>query len=212
MKVNQAEFVISAVGPSQYPEDGLPEIALVGRSNVGKSSLINRMINRKNLARTSSQPGKTQTLNFYRIESKLYFVDLPGYGYAKVSKTKRAEWGRFIESYLMERDRLKLIIQIIDLRHPPSADDRAMYEWLSHYDMPVIVVTTKADKVPKGKWQKHVKIIKEDLQLRSMDKTVLFSAELGIGKDELWAIIEQAADLTENEPDSEQVESSSSED
>jgi GTP-binding protein len=197
MKVNLAEFVISAVGPDQYPEDGLPEIALVGRSNVGKSSLINKMILRKNLARTSSQPGKTQTLNFYRIESKLYFVDLPGYGYAKVSKTKREEWGRFIEKYLIERDRLQLIIQIIDLRHPPSSDDQAMYEWLVHNDLPVCVVATKADKIPKGKWQKHLKIVKDTLQMRQQDTIVLFSSELGMGRDELWEAIGQAAGLHE---------------
>lgn len=197
MKVHNAEFVISAVGPSQYPEDGLPEVALVGRSNVGKSSLINRMIERRNLARTSSQPGKTQTLNFYRIESKLYFVDLPGYGYAKVSKTKRAEWGKFIEKYLTERDKLKLIIQIIDLRHPPTADDLAMYEWLVYYELPVCLVATKADKVPKGKWQKHLKIIKEAIGKRPEDRMVLFSSELGIGRDELWEAIGLAAGLYE---------------
>jgi GTP-binding protein len=195
MKVNQAEYVISAVGPAQYPEDGLPEIALVGRSNVGKSSLINKMIGRRNLARTSSQPGKTQTLNFYRIESQLYFVDLPGYGYAKVSKTKREEWGRFIEQYLTERERLQLIVQIIDLRHPPTANDIAMYEWMVHNDLPVCIVGTKADKIPKGKWQKHIKIIKENLGMRPQDAIVLFSSELGLGRDELWQVIEQAAVL-----------------
>src|SRR5919201_4453444 len=126
MKVNQAEFVISAVGPSQYPADALPEIALAGRSNVGKSSLINRMINRKNLARTSSQPGKTQTLNYYKINQDLYFVDLPGYGYAKVSKTQREQWGKFIESYLLNRETLKLVMLLVDLRHPPTKDDQAM--------------------------------------------------------------------------------------
>ncbi|MDF2815836.1 MAG: GTP-binding protein [Paenibacillus sp.] len=195
MKVNQAEYVISAVGPAQYPEDGLPEIALVGRSNVGKSSLINKMIMRRNLARTSSQPGKTQTLNFYRIESQLYFVDLPGYGYAKVSKTKREEWGRFIEKYLTERERLQLIIQIIDLRHPPTANDIAMYEWMVHNDLPVCIVATKADKIPKGKWQKHQKIIKESLNMRPQDEIVLFSSEIGLGRDDLWQVIEQAAAL-----------------
>lgn len=150
MKVNQAEFVISAVGPSQYPEDALPEIALAGRSNVGKSSLINCLISRKNLARTSSQPGKTQTLNYYKINQDLYFVDLPGYGYAKVSKTKREQWGKFIESYLMNRETLRLVMQLVDLRHPPSKDDQAMYEWLRHNDVPVLVVATKADKIPKA--------------------------------------------------------------
>jgi GTP-binding protein len=192
MKVNQAEFVISAVGPSQYPEDALPEIALAGRSNVGKSSLINRMISRKNLARTSSQPGKTQTLNYYRINQDLYFVDLPGYGYAKVSKTKREQWGKFIEDYLMNRETLKLVLQLVDLRHPPSKDDQAMYEWLQHIDVPVCVVATKADKIPKSKWAKHGKIVRETLGMPSGGGLLLFSSEEGMGKEELWTILESA--------------------
>lgn len=192
MKVNQSEFVISAVGPSQYPEDALPEIALAGRSNVGKSSLINRMISRKNLARTSSQPGKTQTLNYYRINQDLYFVDLPGYGYAKVSKTKREQWGKFIEDYLMNRETLKLVLQLVDLRHPPSKDDQAMYEWLQHNDVPVCVVATKADKIPKSKWAHHGKIVRETLGMPKGGGLLLFSSEEGMGKDELWTILENA--------------------
>ncbi|MED4601183.1 ribosome biogenesis GTP-binding protein YihA/YsxC [Paenibacillus validus] len=191
MKVNQAEFIISAVGPSQYPVDALPEIALAGRSNVGKSSLINRMINRKNLARTSSKPGKTQQLNYYRINSDLYFVDLPGYGYAQVSKTEREKWGKFIEQYLMHREPMKLLLHMIDLRHPPSKDDQAMYAWLKHHGVPICIVATKADKIPKGKWQKHIKIIKETLQADKSDPLVLFSSETGMGKEELWSVIEQ---------------------
>ncbi|MFH5182206.1 ribosome biogenesis GTP-binding protein YihA/YsxC [Paenibacillus sp. TAB 01] len=191
MKVNQAEFIISAVGPSQYPPDALPEIALAGRSNVGKSSLINRMIQRKNLARTSSKPGKTQQLNYYKINSDLFFVDLPGYGYAQVSKSKREIWGKFIEEYLLHREFLKLVLLVIDLRHPPSKDDQAMYDWLKHNGVPVCVVTTKADKISKGQWQKHVKIVKETLQFDKSDPFVLFSSELGLGKDELWQIIEE---------------------
>lgn len=189
MKVTNAEFVISAVGPDQYPGDALPEIALAGRSNVGKSSLINRMINRKNLARTSSTPGKTQHLNYYRINDQLYFVDLPGYGYAKVSKTQRQVWGQMIEKYLLERDALKLILLVIDLRHPPTKDDEMMYDWLKHYDLPVCVVGTKADKIPRSRWPKHIKIIKESLVLRARDQFVMFSSEEGIGKDELWSHI-----------------------
>jgi GTP-binding protein len=192
MKVNQAEFIISAVGPSQYPEDALPEIALAGRSNVGKSSLINCMISRKNLARTSSQPGKTQTLNYYKINQDLYFVDLPGYGYAKVSKTKREQWGKFIESYLMNRGTLRLVMQLVDLRHPPSKDDQAMYEWLRHNDVPVIVIATKADKIPKSRWAKHIKIVRETLGMDKGVQPLMFSSEIGLGKDELWGILEQA--------------------
>ncbi|CAG7647991.1 ribosome biogenesis GTP-binding protein YihA/YsxC [Paenibacillus allorhizosphaerae] len=191
MKVNQAEFVISAVGPNQYPEGALPEIALAGRSNVGKSSLINRMIGRKNLARTSSKPGKTQQLNYYRINSDLFFVDLPGYGYAQVSKTERQKWGKFIEQYLLEREHLKLVLHVIDLRHPPTKDDQAMYDWLRHNGVPCCVVVTKADKIPKGKWQQHMKIVRETLEMDKADPMVLFSSELGVGKDELWQMIEQ---------------------
>ncbi|GIP31339.1 ribosome biogenesis GTP-binding protein YihA/YsxC [Paenibacillus sp. J2TS4] len=199
MKVKQAEFIISAVGPAQYPEDALPEIALAGRSNVGKSSLINRMIDRRNLARTSSKPGKTQTLNYYKINQDLYFVDLPGYGYAQVSKTLRAVWGKFIEQYLLEREHLKLLLHLVDLRHPPTSDDRAMFEWLKYNELPVCVVTTKADKIPKGKWQKHVKIIREALQMDAADKLILFSSETGQGKEELWSVIQEHANITEQE-------------
>jgi GTP-binding protein len=199
MKVNQAEFVISAVGPGQYPEDALPEIALAGRSNVGKSSLINRLISRKNLARTSSQPGKTQTLNYYRINEDLYFVDLPGYGYAKVSKSQRATWGKFIEGYLKNRETLRFVLQLIDLRHPPTRDDIAMYDWLKHIGLKVVVVTTKADKIPKGKWQQHLKIVKETLNKAPDDEIILFSSETGMGKDELWAVIERNLDIEKAE-------------
>lgn len=192
MKVNRSEFVISAVGPSQYPEDALPEIALAGRSNVGKSSLINRMINRKNLARTSSQPGKTQTLNYYRINDDLFFVDLPGYGYAKVSQEQRKKWGQFIEQYLMNREPLKLLLLLVDSRHEPSKDDVLMYDWVRHIGIPMAVVATKADKLPRSQWQKHVKVVKETLGMPKDDPFFLFSSETGMGKDELWSHIEQA--------------------
>jgi GTP-binding protein len=195
MKVVQSEFVISAVASHQYPTDALPEVALAGRSNVGKSSLINRMIQRKNLARTSSQPGKTQTLNFYRINEMLYFVDLPGYGYAKVSKTLREKWGQFIEHYLTEREQLRLVILIIDLRHPPTKDDQAMFEWLLHFDVPLCVVATKADKISKGQWQKHLKMVKEGLGIPKNLPIVLFSSETGQGSDDLWEAILRATGL-----------------
>lgn len=208
MKVTQAEFVISAVGPDQYPADALPEIALAGRSNVGKSSLINRMINRKNLARTSSTPGKTQHLNYYRINEELYFVDFPGYGYAKVSKTQRQVWGEMVEKYLLERETLKLVLLVVDLRHPPTKDDELMYDWLKHYDIPVCVVATKADKIPKTRWQKHVKQMKDALLLRKTDAFIMFSSETGNGRDELWAHIASAAGLGQEkakEPTSEET-------
>lgn len=190
MKVTKSEIVISAVKPEQYPEGGLPEIALAGRSNVGKSSFINKMINRKNLARTSQRPGKTQTLNFYLINEIMHFVDVPGYGFAKVSKSEREAWGRMIETYIQKRDTLKAVIQLIDLRHNPSKDDVMMYEWLKHHELPVIIIATKADKIPKGKWQKHEKAVKETLNKDPNDPIVIFSSETGLGKDKAWSVIE----------------------
>ncbi len=186
MKVTSSEFIISAVGPKQYPQDALPEIALAGRSNVGKSSFINKMLNRKNLARISSKPGKTQTLNFYKINGEFYFVDVPGYGFAKVSKSEKEKWGKMIEEYFIDRGPLKAVVQIVDLRHPPTRDDQDMYQFLKHYDIPVIIVATKADKISKGQWQKHLKIVKETLNLEKGDTMILFSSETGLGKDEAW--------------------------
>ncbi|MBM7648914.1 GTP-binding protein [Bacillus ectoiniformans] len=191
MKVNQVELVNSAVRPEQYPEGFLPEFALAGRSNVGKSSFINKMINRKSMARISSKPGKTQTLNFYKIEEALYFVDVPGYGFAKVSKSEREAWGKMIETYLTSREQLKACVMIVDLRHPPSKDDVMMYDFLKHYDIPAVVIATKADKIPKGKWQKHLKVIKQDLNFVPSDEMVIFSSETGQGKDETWGIIQK---------------------
>lgn len=190
MKVNSSDFIISAVGPDQYPDDALPEIALAGRSNVGKSSLINKMINRKNLARTSSTPGKTQHMNYYLINEMMYFVDFPGYGYAKVSKTQRAVWGKMVEKYLSERDTLRLVLLIVDLRHSPTSNDKMMFDWLKHYDLPMCVVATKADKIPKSRWQKHIKNMKQELGVLPGDNFIPFSSELGLGKEELWGLID----------------------
>lgn len=190
MKVNSAEIVISAVKPAQYPDVDMPEFALAGRSNVGKSSFINKMLGRKSLARTSSKPGKTQTLNFYLINEAFHFVDVPGYGYAKVSKKEREAWGKMIETYITSREQLKAVVLLVDLRHPPTADDCLMYDFLKHYNITCIIVATKADKIPKSKWQKHVKITKETLQLHEEDQLVMFSSETGEGKDKAWAILE----------------------
>ncbi|WP_054956399.1 ribosome biogenesis GTP-binding protein YihA/YsxC [Paenibacillus dakarensis] len=190
MKVTKSEFVISAVGPDQYPADALPEVALAGRSNVGKSSLINRMLARKNLARTSSTPGKTQQLNYYRANDAVYLVDFPGYGYAKVSKSQRAAFGEMIERYLLNREELKLVLLVVDLRHPPSKDDVSMYEWLQYYNRDVCVVATKADKIPRSRWPKHMKMVKETLGFKPHHSMVLFSSETGLGKDELWETIQ----------------------
>jgi len=190
MKVNSADIVISAVRPAQYPEGDLPEFALAGRSNVGKSSFINKMLNRRALARTSSKPGKTQTLNFFLINEILHFVDVPGYGYAKVSKKEREAWGKMIETYITSREQLKAVILLVDLRHPPSVDDQTMYNFLKYYEIPVIVVATKADKIPKSKWQKHIKIAKETLEFDPEDTMILFSSETGEGKDKAWGVLQ----------------------
>ncbi|CAH2716289.1 putative GTP-binding protein EngB [Neobacillus rhizosphaerae] len=190
MKVVSSDIVISAVKPEQYPETTLPEFALAGRSNVGKSSFINKMLNRKGLARISSKPGKTQTLNFFLINEILHFVDVPGYGYAKVSKSERAAWGKMIETYFTTREQLRAAVLIVDLRHPPTSDDVMMYDFLKHYDIPCIIIATKADKIPRGKWQKHLKVTRETLDLDKNDHIVLFSSETGEGKDQAWAILE----------------------
>ncbi|ADB68452.1 YihA family ribosome biogenesis GTP-binding protein [Listeria monocytogenes] len=191
MDVNNVELIISAVRPEQYPETDLPEYALAGRSNVGKSSFINTMIRRKSMARISQKPGKTQTLNFYKIEEALFFVDVPGYGFAKVSKTEREKWGVMIETYITSREQLRGVIQIVDLRHKPTEDDRMMYEFLKYYDIPVIVIATKADKIPRSKWQKNAKIVRETLDFDPDDKFVLFSSETKMGKDEAWQFIKE---------------------
>lgn len=198
MLVKKAEFVISAVKPDQYPDDALPEIALAGRSNVGKSSLINCLIRRKNLARTSSKPGKTQTINFYRINDLFYFADVPGYGFARVPKAMKKQWGKMMETYLLEREPLKAVIQVVDLRHPPSKDDQNMYEFLTYYSIPTWVVATKADKVPKGKWQKHAKIIRETLNMEKEDPFLLFSAQTAYGKERLWNLIEEQVNANQD--------------
>lgn len=191
MKVHHAEIVISAVQPEQYPKTKLPEIALAGRSNVGKSSFINTLIDRKSLARTSGKPGKTQTLNFYLIEEALHFVDVPGYGYAKVSKVERAKWGQMIETYLTEREQLQAVVSLIDMRHAPTEDDINMYNFLKYYNIPVIVVATKCDKIPRGKWNKHESMIKKSLNFESTDDFIVFSSETKEGKDKAWAAIEK---------------------
>ncbi|APC48110.1 YihA family ribosome biogenesis GTP-binding protein [Virgibacillus halodenitrificans] len=191
MKITNAEIVISAVSQKQYPNDQLPEIALAGRSNVGKSSFINTIINRKNLARTSSKPGKTQTLNFYKLNNAFYFVDVPGYGYAKVSKKEREKWGKMMEEYFQTRDTLNAVILITDVRHEPTSDDIQMYDFLKYYQLPVIVVATKLDKVPKNKIDARLKRTKETLEMEADDYLLPFSAEKGYGKEEAWNLLKK---------------------
>ncbi|MDK2823343.1 MAG: GTP-binding protein [Clostridia bacterium] len=191
MIIRSSEFVISAVSKKQYPQEGLPEIALAGRSNVGKSSLINKVINRKNLARTSGKPGKTQTLNFYLINGEFFFVDLPGYGFAKVSVNVKEQWAKFIEEYLNNRDVLKGVIHIVDIRHPPTNDDVIMYDWLRHFQIPTLVVATKGDKISRGQYQKHLKQIKEKMKLTKDQEIVIFSVVTGEGVPEVQNWVEQ---------------------
>ncbi|MGT2750838.1 ribosome biogenesis GTP-binding protein YihA/YsxC [Streptococcus orisasini] len=189
LNTHNASILLSAANKSHYPQDELPEIALSGRSNVGKSSFINTLLGRKNLARTSSKPGKTQLLNFYNIDDKLRFVDVPGYGYAKVSKAERAKWGKMIEDYLTSRDNLRAVVSLVDFRHNPSADDVQMYEFLKYYDIPVILVATKADKVPRGKWNKHEAAIKKKLDFDKLDQFIIFSSVDRTGLDASWDAI-----------------------
>lgn len=191
MEVNHVDLTISAVASEQYPTTDYPEIALVGRSNVGKSSLTNALINRKNFAHTSSQPGKTQTLNFYNVEEKLYFVDVPGYGYAKVSKKQREDFGQMIEQYLTQRGQLCGVVLLVDGRHAPTADDVQMYQWLDYYDLPILVVATKIDKVKPSQYTKVTKVIKEKLGFGNEQPLILFSATSKRGKDEVWQWIEK---------------------
>ena len=191
MDVNQVELTISAVQEDQYPTDQQPEIALVGRSNVGKSSLTNVLINRKNFAHTSSQPGKTQTLNFYHVEEALYFVDVPGYGYAKVSKKQREKFGKMIEHYLTNRDQLKGVIELVDGRHVPTDDDIAMYQWLTYYQVPTLVVATKVDKLKPSQYNRIEKQVRQALRMQAGAPLILFSAQTRLGKEQVWDWISQ---------------------
>ncbi|KAA2275414.1 GTP-binding protein [Staphylococcus haemolyticus] len=186
---NNIDLIISAVQEAQYPDTGLSEVALSGRSNVGKSSFINSMIGRKNMARTSQQPGKTQTLNFFNIDDQLIFVDVPGYGYAKVSKSQREKFGKMIEEYLTKRESLKLVIQLVDLRHNPTEDDILMYNYLKHFDIPTLVICTKEDKIAKGKIQKHIKNIKEKLDLDPDDTIISYSSIQNTKQQQIWDLI-----------------------
>ena len=188
MEINthNADILLSAANKSHYPQDDIPEVALAGRSNVGKSSFINTLLNRKNLARTSGKPGKTQLLNFFNIDDKLRLVDVPGYGYARVSKKKREKWGRMIEEYLTSRENLKAVVSLVDFRHEPSADDVQMYEFLKYYEIPVILVATKADKIPRGKWNKHESMIKKKLDFDTSDSFIIFSSVTKEGLEKSW--------------------------
>ena len=176
---------------SKLPENTLPEVAFAGKSNVGKSSLINGLMIRKSLARTSSQPGKTQTINFYNINKEIYFVDLPGYGYAKVSEAIKAKWGTMIERYLHTSDQLRLVFLLIDIRHEPSANDRMMYDWIVEMGYNPIIIATKLDKIKRSQIQKQIKLIKTTLDLVPGTVVIPFSATTKQGRDEIWELVEK---------------------
>lgn len=195
MEVHNVDLTISAVRPDQYPRTNYPEVALVGRSNVGKSSLTNVLINRRNFAHTSSQPGKTQTLNFYNVEDQLYFVDVPGYGYAKVSKKERERFGQMIEQYLTERDQLCGTILLVDGRHAPTDDDISMYQWLAYYQIPTLVVATKMDKVKGNAWNRQESLVKKTLGMDRKTPLVLFSAVNKKGQEAVWQWIEKQMEM-----------------
>ena len=191
MLVKNPKFEISAVGPKQYPENNLPEIVLVGKSNVGKSSFINTMINRKKLARTSSEPGKTRQINFYNIDETFYFVDLPGYGYSKMSKKEQEQVGKFIEHYLFNRKEITLIIFLIDIRHSPTSNDKLMYNYIISSGLPFIILANKADKIAITKVNDIVSKLQKEINPIGDIPTLPFSSERKIYKDDVWKIIEQ---------------------
>ncbi len=202
MEVNFVELARVAVWPDQFPDNDFDEFVFVGKSNVGKSSLINCMINRKSLARTSQNPGKTRTINFYNVENLLHFVDLPGFGYAKISKSESAKWGKMIEQYLLIRRQIKCIIFLIDIRHEPSTNDKMMVDWLKHYNYTIAVVATKADKIKRNQVPKHLSMIRKGLGLDTTNTMIAFSAESREGKDKLWEFIESKLDQkSETKPD-----------
>ena len=189
MIIKQAELETVCGITSKLPENAFPEVAFVGKSNVGKSSLINGLLNRKSLARTSSQPGKTQTINFYKVNGDLYLVDLPGYGYAKVSNEIKAKWGRMIENYLHGSKQLKAVFLLVDIRHEPSANDKDMYQWIVAQGYEPVIIATKLDKIKRSQVQKQIKILKEGLKLLPGTQLIPFSAETKQGRDEIWDVI-----------------------
>jgi len=176
---------------SVLPKNTKPEVAFAGKSNVGKSSLINALMNRKSYARTSAQPGKTQTINFYNINEELYLVDLPGYGYAKVSQEVKEKWGKLIEKYLNTSKQLKTVFLLIDIRHEPNANDKMMYDWIVHNGYEPVIIATKLDKINRSQKDKHIKMVKTGLKVRPGTIVIPFSAETKQGRDEIWELIEQ---------------------
>lgn len=186
MKIRSSEITMSAVNKSQYPDEGIPEIALVGRSNVGKSSTVNTLLNRRNFARISQTPGKTRTINFYLINDEFFFTDLPGYGYAKIAKSEKDKWGKIMERYLEDREELCAIFLLVDIRHEPTNDDVMMYEWIKHFGYNCVVIATKSDKISRGQYQKHINIIRKKLQLDADEKVIPISSLKKTGVEDVW--------------------------
>ena len=189
MIIKKCEFLKSAVHRDQYPELDLPEIAFCGRSNVGKSSLINSLLNRKKLVKVSSNPGKTRLINFFLINEQYVMVDLPGYGYAAVAKTEKAAWGKMIEEYLKNRENLSHVVLLVDIRHEPTADDKLMYDFIKFYKEPVIVVATKLDKITRSSVSKNLNIIRKKLEMDENSILIPYSSETHAGREELWEIM-----------------------
>ena len=198
MKITSAEFIKSAVWPPQYPPATLPEIAFVGRSNVGKSSLMNTLVGRKQLAKTSQTPGRTQLINFFSINKAMSFVDLPGYGFARVPRSVKKDWGDMMDAYLRERQNLAMVIFILDIRRDPSEDDLSLRDWLEHYRIPYISILTKADKLSNNQAIVRKKLIEKSLGTNAQKKTILFSAKTQKGKEELWQFLENHLSSLEN--------------
>jgi GTP-binding protein len=190
MKIDTAEFLASAVAPDQYPRQPLPEVAFAGRSNVGKSSLINTLVHRKHLVKTSATPGKTQAINFFVVNQRFLLVDLPGCGYAKVPQEIRASWRPMIETYLGQRDTLRAVVQIVDLRHPPTPQDQQLRSWLLHHRITTITVATKADQVTRSQRMAHTQVIRQLLALPSEEPMLLFSSQNREGRFQLWGCLE----------------------
>lgn len=198
LNLHNAEFIRSAVKQSDFPDDSLPQIVFAGKSNVGKSSTINKLLGRKNFARVGNQPGKTVHINFFEIDKKAYFVDLPGYGYAKVSKSERDRWGKLIDTYFAS-GLITLGIQIVDMRHKPTKDDQTMARWFLGTEMPFIVIANKLDKLrKKSEREENIKVIRETLLLPDDVPVIAFSAEKGDGKEEVLEIIQRAAEIGDN--------------
>ena len=191
MKTDNVSLVVSAVRRSQYPDDGLPEFIMIGRSNVGKSSFLNTLVNRKNMARISSKPGKTSTINFFNVDDKFYLVDVPGYGYADTSREEIHKFGLMVEEYLEKRKELKRVFMLVDFRHSPTNDDKLMYDYLKYYQIPVTIVATKLDKVSSREKEKNLKILKDTLDIVVGDNIVLFSSVNKTGRDEILKIMEE---------------------